>query len=672
MKKKWTYLAVAGMLLGTAPVFTGCVDNDEPAGIEQLRGAKAQLLQAKAAVEEAIAEIRKADAEYRQAEAQWMRAKAAWEEYAAEIERLEAERKAAEVEWQKADFEQKIQQIKDQMEIDAINHEKNMLTATQNLEIAKRAYELVMQQIEIAEAIGSEKVQVTLSELKAEVKFAYEQLYGGVYVTYANSLYGKLDAAQKELYNAQLNAAHGITNGDADSYIPLLQHQVNAAQATVDVYKEAQEAYENYLAEDVTTVNWRTEIKKWEDELDKVLQNWNNAIQTVNTAKATGTYLAAIQALYGIYQDGKTMGTLEILPEVEGVTHKFPRNWPEAFGGAWRGYQEAYIALDDLKKESVGDFTLAAPTEKMPDISTYEDFLDVAEAAINEDVTAAQNNFFDWTKLNITEDVTYNFWNTNKDEAYEYNPEEGKYSSKKINDLIKDIDYAAAILAKAVTQNPTNTTATNGAKVLQAWLDKYYSNATTGWKKQIETAYTTAFGDAEKALADAEKALVDADKKMTEEEAKIQDLELEVAKWKETYNAYNAVKTSLVSLVNKYLDADGMNDVDFKDSEQFEKDLKNAALQYETLVAQNEYNLAKLQVELEKAMDGKYDAVYYAQAQVDLATYNFNKGWEAYQEALDNLNTALAVIAADEEGGNAEQPGDGNEDPAGEEEQPAE
>ena len=232
-------------------------------------------------------------------------------------------------------------------------------------------------------------------------------------------------------------------------------------------------------------------------------------------------------------------------------------------------------------------------------------------------------------------------------------------------------DLLAAILAKAVTQNPTNTTATNGAKVLQAWLDKYYSNATTGWKKQIETAYTTAFGDAEKALDDAEKALVDADKKMTEEEAKNQNLELEVAKWKETYNAYDAVKTSLVNIVNKYLDADGMT-IDFTDSEQFEKDLRNAAIQWEAKVANAEYQLAEAQVELEKAMDGKYDAVYYAQAQVDLATYNFNKGWEAYQEALDNLNTALAVIAADEEGGNAEQPGDDNQDPAGEEEQPAE
>ena len=32
MRKKWTYVAIVSMMLGVAPVFTGCVDTDEPAG----------------------------------------------------------------------------------------------------------------------------------------------------------------------------------------------------------------------------------------------------------------------------------------------------------------------------------------------------------------------------------------------------------------------------------------------------------------------------------------------------------------------------------------------------------------------------------------------------------------------------------------------------------------
>ena len=89
MRKKWTYVAIVSMMLGVAPVFTGCVDTDEPAGIEQLRGAKAALLNAKAEVEKAKVElvaaqaeherqqaaIAEANADYRKAEAEYYRAK---------------------------------------------------------------------------------------------------------------------------------------------------------------------------------------------------------------------------------------------------------------------------------------------------------------------------------------------------------------------------------------------------------------------------------------------------------------------------------------------------------------------------------------------------------------------------------------------------------------------
>ena len=47
--RKWTYLVAALLVGGATTTFTGCIDNDEPAGIEQLRGAKAEFIKAKAA-----------------------------------------------------------------------------------------------------------------------------------------------------------------------------------------------------------------------------------------------------------------------------------------------------------------------------------------------------------------------------------------------------------------------------------------------------------------------------------------------------------------------------------------------------------------------------------------------------------------------------------------------
>lgn len=42
--RKWTYLVAALLVGGATTTFTGCIDNDEPAGIEQLRGAKRNSL----------------------------------------------------------------------------------------------------------------------------------------------------------------------------------------------------------------------------------------------------------------------------------------------------------------------------------------------------------------------------------------------------------------------------------------------------------------------------------------------------------------------------------------------------------------------------------------------------------------------------------------------------
>ena len=75
MNKKFLSVVLFGALMaGSSVTFTGCIDNDEPAGIENLRGAKAELLKAKAAVETAKvayvnAQTAQANAEARRLEA---------------------------------------------------------------------------------------------------------------------------------------------------------------------------------------------------------------------------------------------------------------------------------------------------------------------------------------------------------------------------------------------------------------------------------------------------------------------------------------------------------------------------------------------------------------------------------------------------------------------------
>ena len=56
--RKWTYLVAALLMSGATATFTSCIDTEEPAGIEQLRGAKAALIQAKADYQAALTAYR--------------------------------------------------------------------------------------------------------------------------------------------------------------------------------------------------------------------------------------------------------------------------------------------------------------------------------------------------------------------------------------------------------------------------------------------------------------------------------------------------------------------------------------------------------------------------------------------------------------------------------------
>lgn len=100
--RKWTYLVAALLMSGATATFTSCIDTDEPAGIEDLRGAKAELLRAKVKVQEA-------EYEFRMAEAAWMQAKA---DYAAELAAQEALKTALQTEKNN----KKIQEIKQEMQ----------------------------------------------------------------------------------------------------------------------------------------------------------------------------------------------------------------------------------------------------------------------------------------------------------------------------------------------------------------------------------------------------------------------------------------------------------------------------------------------------------------------------------------------------------------------------
>ena len=176
MRKKWTYVAIVSMMLGVAPVFTGCVDTDEPAGITELRGAKAELLRAKAAVEQARVALVQAKADLKAAEAESERANAEWINQLAREQEIKNDFEQA-----KNDIElQKLQAQLDSIQTSiaywkeeaAVRHEKKMAVLNEAAAKAQYAYEVALKQIEVAKALGLAYDEVSLTALETEVENA--------------------------------------------------------------------------------------------------------------------------------------------------------------------------------------------------------------------------------------------------------------------------------------------------------------------------------------------------------------------------------------------------------------------------------------------------------------------------------------------------------------------
>ena len=188
MNKKF-YLGA--ILLGAMTLSTGaltsCIDNDEPEGITNLRGAKAELLRAKAAlelakaetekqnanlvaakaaVEQAIAKQEEAKAKQEEAIAKQEEAKVAYEQAQSEKAKAEAMQQMALAQQAQANAEAQIAQIKAQNEL-ALQNLKNQLLQAQN------NYDKLVAEIEAAKAVLRDVQAAKLAALQADVDAAW-------------------------------------------------------------------------------------------------------------------------------------------------------------------------------------------------------------------------------------------------------------------------------------------------------------------------------------------------------------------------------------------------------------------------------------------------------------------------------------------------------------------
>lgn len=188
--KKWSYVTALMLAASTGCVFTGCIDNDEPFGIEQIRVATAELLKAK---KDAVA------------------AEAAAANAAVEVEKIKAEieKQRLENEKAKAEAEAKIQQLLAEAEAAKTQAEADILKA--QAEAIRLAAEMDAKdrQAQIDRYIAATQDEIRNADLAYEKAVA---AWEAMKIKYAENKSDKLYAALEDAYGSYLRQIENYNN----------------------------------------------------------------------------------------------------------------------------------------------------------------------------------------------------------------------------------------------------------------------------------------------------------------------------------------------------------------------------------------------------------------------------------------------------------------------------
>ena len=286
--RKWTYLVAALLMSGTAATFTSCIDTTEPAGIEALRGAKAELLQAKAQVELAEAQKRLADAKYTNALAAIKEEKAKQAAFDTALKEAQTEQQKQEIEQQRllsaekfkttlavaqqeaaeADYTYKQALLKLQivlatMQEDVYAQELNDFLTSDVYKYEVPKYKLVDKEITIGE--GDDAYKITIPELQKDGDQAFE-LKG------YSALITELSDAKYELAGL-LNQKATIEFGQTDD-----KEALKAKNSALKAYYEGQKAALEESRDELKQLqgtpveDWKTKYEQYakdKDDLDE-------------------------------------------------------------------------------------------------------------------------------------------------------------------------------------------------------------------------------------------------------------------------------------------------------------------------------------------------------------------------------------------------------------------
>lgn len=360
--KKWTYLLAAGLLAGATPVFTGCIDNDEPEGITILRGAKAELIRAKVAVEKANALKAEAEAAYRKAEA---------EVKAAEKLILEAQAKKLEAETEA--MKQKIE-----AEIKKIEAE-----AQKQLELAKKAAQAAADAH--AQALEDlKKLQAATAKEQSEALQIWMNRYDEKKQAYDAAYLAWVDASRK--YTKQL--AEDEQTGKDPEQLEELRLDVKKAERALAQAKKYEEELKAELEEaekmepselQVKRNNVQKELVAAQDKIAQI------AVEKAELKQANIDKYAAVE---------KAVTALAELEKEEVEIKPFTFEFPEI--GSIPGYYGEKEVLEEGLKFKMDSYGIVSGDYDVAETKLKNEVENIKHLLLDEDDVA-------WTQARINE-----------------------------------------------------------------------------------------------------------------------------------------------------------------------------------------------------------------------------------------------------------------------------
>lgn len=483
MKKVILFLVVG---IGALCTLSSCLQNEEPAGVENLRNAKSELIkaeaqykaaeialvQAEAALKETIRAGYELDNKLKELDVQLKEAQVAYETARLELQKAQ-DAAANEVELAKLQNDLLAQEIRkqkleNQKELVVEEHKEALLKAQKAVAEAEKAYQ------DVLDEISSVTTELTEAE-KTQLAYYTEQV---------ENIRGKLNTAQTALVEAQQDLIDAKYNYNEEKLRIQYTRGVAAAQEELDNVKELlAEASEIDLTGGAT--DWMTKKEEIDTRIEE-LEKENLTLEVEADEKRqekTDIELAQAKVQFTI----DSLGT-----EIQKVQKASDELYAESGEKVitvdnenifWNVYYSFYYALDYLTSENAGvyiayDYDAGTITlsEKLPFVQ--QNYYSMQQMTV-VGIALGLQEYVGQSGYNYRDNIEYYYQNTAT-----YPDPDFRYST--VNDYIfsdTQISHVKDVQAYLKSQYE----AADGYKAMYAKYVEMYNTSMKGWLEAAAT-----------------------------------------------------------------------------------------------------------------------------------------------------------------------------------------